>query len=90
MIRSIYFTVQDKKTDIFIVKVMIKILHCFFAQKLSILLSLLIGYWERHVCVCVRVCTVGHKRSLNKWNQVKIIEISENMGSVVLGMPSYK
>ena len=57
---------------------MIKNLYCFFAHKSTVC-----------VCVCVCVCT-GDERSLNKWNQGKIIEISKYMESVVLGTPSYK
>ena len=86
-------------------KKMIKNLHCFFAQKLSSLLSLLIGCWEVFVCLCVCVCGVcacmcvvclhvhvcnGDERSLNKWNQGKIIAISWYMGGALLGTPFYK
>ena len=88
MFRRIRFSLQEKKTDILILKVMIKDLYCFFCKKTQysfILINWVSGELCVYMCVCVCVCVCsGDEMSLT-------IEVIQYMSNVVLGTNnSYK
>ena len=69
MFRRIHF-LYEKKIDMLKLKVTVKKPYCHFAQKISTVLSLIIG-----VVLGKRGEGRG-KKSLNKWNQGEIIGIT--------------
>ena len=73
MFRRLRFIVEENKTDVLILKVMIKNLcHCFCTKTQY---SFTLDYRG----VGEKVCKgegVAVERGLNKWNQGKVIEIS--------------